>query len=500
MKKNKNLLIILIVLVFIANTFFGNMGAQARQKKENFTIDVDGVKYDIRVLNHEYDNNLYLSINDMARALYNTRLSFVPVWNKENGSEKLILQTIDKNSYVDEEGFFSKKINDGMEVSEDSIDENSDIVFYDRRRMTINIGGNDYAFYAIPVNSDDEKDMYINIGELAISMDLDLSVSGDSITINPNSNFNFEKVDFEASGLPFMADSCIVGDITNNNIYYEMNGNEQVSIASTTKLMTYLVIREAMDKGSISSNDIVCFSKNAEELSGTSNGVIPVKENDTAYIMDVIKGMLISSSNECALALAEHLSGTEEEFVKLMNEKAKEIGLSEDTMFYDAHGLPLYSDDVLSVKRQNHMSALDMFKLVTYIMTKYPEITDITSLKETTLTSLNNYNAKNTNQLLYNVPGCVGLKTGTTDKAQSCLVSACEIKDINGENHYIVSIVYGAENAQTQSYTSMVLMKYGIFRFDKEELGIIPQDDKEFVMPDNLESLVDAVINVARNK
>ena len=204
------------------------------------------------------------------------------------------------------------------------------------------------------------------------------------------------------------------------------------------------------------------------------------------------------SSNECSLALAEHLCGSEEAFAERMNQKAIALGLSENVKFYNPHGLPVYHNDVLTAKLQNHMSANDMFKLASHVMNTYPEITDITSQKRAVLSSFRNYEAKNTNSLLYNVPGVVGLKTGTTNKAQSCLVSAYETQDLSGETHYLIAIVYGCENAQTQGYLSMVLMNYGIQKFNAIELGITPERGDSDEIPADLESMIGAIINTAR--
>ena len=151
-------------------------------------------------------------------------------------------------------------------------------------------------------------------------------------------------------------------------------------------------------------------------------------------------------------------------------------------------------------KRQNHISAHDMFLLVTYIMDKYPEITEITSIKKTKLESLGNREAKNTNVLLYNIPGAVGLKTGTTSKAQSCLVSAVERRDKDDNIHYVVAIVFGAENAYAQNYTSYLLLNYGIGIFNTYELGIVLNKKNTNIVPDSLEKMIITVLNVARQK
>ena len=490
--------IIAFTLIFTCFSLFfsENVYVDAKQTKDKMKLFVNQTEYEVNILNHEYDNNIYLSVNDMAKAFNNTDIAFEPVWNDGDSTDKLTLCKISKGTLSFE------NTNENMlaqDVSADAAKENA-TVNYPRKKMIININDNDYSFYAIVAKDGEIPDCYINIGEFALSMNIDISIENGSIYVDTSKEFDFRKNDFEESGLPFMADSCLVGDVTTGSIYYSMNEDEQVSIASTTKLMTYLLVMDAMKQGTISSNDLVTFSEKASILSQTGNGVIAVTTGQSANIMDVVKGMLICSSNECALALAEHLAGDEESFVSLMNEKKARIGLSEESWFYDAHGLPVYSEDVLSVKRQNHMTANDMFKLVSYIMETYPEITDITSVKETCLETLNNYVARNTNQLLYNVPGTVGLKTGTTDKAQSCLVSAYKAKDLNDEDHYVVAIVYGAENVQTQSYTSMVLLKYGILKFNEGELGVMPSGDSEDTVPEKLEDMICTVIGYAQNK
>ena len=484
MKKYLNLIPILFICIFCIH-------GMASQTKQTVKVNLNGNESSIRVLNHDYDKNMYISMNDMSVLLKDTDKAFTVEWTSKDGQTCVVLRPGKTEDEIQP---------DTGEESAETAQENSedDKVNYTRKRMLINIGGNDYSFYVIPVSEKDYKDCYVNLGEFALAMNMDISCYNDSVYINTKGEFDFGKYDLLNSGLPYMADSCLVGDATTGNIYYSQNADEVVTIASTTKLMTYLIIKDAMAAGKISENDTVTFSKKASELSKTSNGVVRVEPGQTANIMDVISAMLICSSNECSLALAEHLCGSEESFVDLMNQKAVALGLSRDALFYNPHGLPVYDEDVLTIKRQNHLTANDMFKLASHILDKYPEITEITSIKKTKLSSLNNFEAVNTNVLLYNVPGTVGLKTGTTDKAQSCLVSAYEAYDTANNPHYVVTIVYGAENTQTQSYTSMVLMRYGIQKFNVSELGIVPDNGGSKEIPQNLEGLIGAVINTAR--
>ena len=473
-----------IIICFVSLLSISQSRIYAAQKRENVKVCIDGREYTVRGLNHDYNNNLYLSMKDMAVAFANTSKAFETAWDTDDGTPVFIMRSIEAGSKEFEAAY-----------DEDETDE---IVKYTRKRIFVEVDGSRYSLYVIPVGNGDDKDCYVNLGEFALVMDIDIEVTDGTVYINPGNQFDFDKYDLEKSGIAYMADSCIIGDATTGEIYYASNADEVVAIASTTKLMTYLLVREAMDNGEISSADRVVFSKEADKLSKTADGVITITQGESADINDVIKGMLIVSSNECALALAQHTCKSEEEFVKRMNERAATLELSDSVRFYNPHGLPAYLDDTLTVKQSNHMTAEDMFKLSSYILEKYPDITEITSIKKTTLASLGNYKAQNTNSLLYNVPGTVGLKTGTTDKASSCLVSAYEGCDAKGKTHYILSVVYGAENYQTQSYMSMVMMRYGISRFNEAELGIVPVKTGEEAVPDNLKDLVKAVVNAAR--
>ncbi len=483
MSRLNRLFTYILCAVLLTNAFglFFPAKAEAAQIKEMYKVHVDEQEFNVHVLNFDFENNIYISINDFALALADTDKAYEALWDSRDGESILILNPVERRQLEEDE----------LVASEDVSDDGTR---YSRKRMLINIAGNDYSFYMITVG----KDCYVNCGELALAMNLDMSIKDGEVYINSTGEFDFNKYDIEEAGLSYLADSCLVGDATTGNIFYASNEDEIVSIASTSKLMTYLILKDAMAKGEITDRDQITFSAKASELSKTSDGVVRVEEGQTADIMDVISAMLICSSNECSLALAEHLCGSEEDFVERMNQKAVALGLSEDARFYNPHGLPLYHEEVLTVKIQNHLSANDMFKIASHILDTYPEITDITSIKKTILSSLNNYEAKNTNILLYNIPGVVGLKTGTTDKAQSCLVSAYETQDMEGKTHYIVTVVYGCENVQTQSYISLVLMRYGIQKFNAAELGITPARGDSDEIPTDLEGMIGAVINAAR--
>ena len=199
--------------------------------------------------------------------------------------------------------------------------------------------------------------------------------------------------------------------------------------------------------------------KEAAVISRTSDGVIVMDEGDTASISDLLAALLIKSSNECAITLATHVAGSEEAFVERMNKKAEELGLI-DTKFYNSNGLPVYKDQVVPAKIQNHMTGEEMFVLSSEIVDKYPQVMDITSIKEGTIASFNQ-EIKNTNAVLYNIDEVKGLKTGTTKRSGACLVTCAPVEK-DGETHNLVSVLFGAENEIGRAEASEMAMRYAM--------------------------------------
>ena len=223
----------------------------------------------------------------------------------------------------------------------------------------------------------------------------------------------------------------------------------------------------------------------AERLSQTPDGAISLQAGEKSNVTELLCGMLLPSSNECALALAIHTAGSEEAFVEQMNRKARALGLSDGAVFYNCHGLPVYTDNLPATKIQNRMSALDMFALVRHILRTYPDITRITSLKSITLETLG-VTASNSNPLVYNLPGTVGLKTGTTNMSGSCLVAAAEAPDAEGRTHTLVAMEFGAEDSGIRTTLTEELLRYGMQRLREggsqaSEAPATPTTAEEFI-------------------
>lgn len=183
--------------------------------------------------------------------------------------------------------------------------------------------------------------------------------------------------------------------------------------------------------------------------------------------------MLISSSNECALAIAEHVATSEELFVERMNTKVSELNL-ENAKFYNCNGLPVYEKQTLPAKMQNHMTATDMFTLTASLVNTYPEILNITSEKKISLNSLK-YEAKNTNALLYNMDGVMGLKTGTTNKSGACLVVSIPVEK-DGKTHNLICVLFGAEGELDRALVAEIASRIAISKLE----GVKPVSDEKY--------------------
>lgn len=253
---------------------------------------------------------------------------------------------------------------------------------------------------------------------------------------------------------------ALLGDLETGEILYEYNINEQLAIASITKLMTYLIMKEAIDAGQVSLDDDVVISGHAASTEGSRFGL---KTGETVKLSLLVKGMLIVSGNDCATAIAEHVAGTEQNFVKKMIEKSAELGLM-SASFINPHGLPINDEET----GQNYMSISDIYKLVRYILNKYPEIVEITSQKELVVTE-RNFSKAATNPVLPLLEGVDGLKTGYTHKSGLCLVSTMPVTK-SGQDFRLIAIIMGAQSHDDRINKTIELLEYGRDNYSYQKL------------------------------
>ena len=250
-----------------------------------------------------------------------------------------------------------------------------------------------------------------------------------------------------------------------------------------------------MRKQAFTAREIAVLGLLSALLFGAKMAMAPLPNIEPVSLLVIVYAA--ASSNECALCLAEAIAGSEEAFVEMMNQKARDLGLSQ-TIFYNSNGLPSYTEDFVPAKRQNSMSAEDMFRLVSYLLKVYPQITDITSLEEATIESVG-VEVRNTNPLLCNLPEVTDLKTGTTNKAGACLVTSLTADDGN-QKHDLVVVVLGTEDSIERGRVSGLLARYalnafytGIEEAENRETGQTSEN-----LPIHAEAAVDWILRTAR--
>ena len=480
MKKIIRLLCAALICAFIFGNFiYISANATDYENCDNMMIYVDGAdSYNVRVIYWPFDGNPYISLRDLASAV--------------SGTDKHFEMSIsDSDIYITTGMDYGPAGGENIPFDEEELGEVYSLT-YSLMCNDIIIDGKKVLYYTFLGKNDSGKtDCYINLTDAAMMLDLNITRTDKNIYIDTASDFYIDINELDENHYFSPLNGCLVGDVDTGEIFYEYNGDHACAMASTTKLMTYTVLMDAVAEGKVSLDDMVYISAKAEELSKGRDAVIYLKQGEAYPLRELLNAMLIISSNESALALAEHVAGSEEAFVSMMNEKAQSLGMSEMTVFYNPHGLPSYTDNLINTKRQNYISPEDMFILCSYIFAVYPEITDITSLTECTLDTVDT-RIVSTNPMLHNVEGVNGLKTGTTDRAGYCLVSSLPVYD--GEScHTIVAIELGAENMPIRGQTSEIMLRYGKQVIEGGEISDSSQQGR--VIPDNAEELIRMMVN-----
>lgn len=439
----------------------------------------NGTAYTVKTLDYDYDNDTYFSLRDMAMVLKDT--------------DKAFSLAVTKNAVALNQGKAYKPVG-GENVSWNSGAKPK----VSLQRNEFKVDGQNTVYYTlIAMMSSGYYDCFMMAADLAMILDMDITVSGDGILqINTQEPLSVSPAALEQAGYFYGVNSVLAGDVTTGEIYYEYQADTAYPIASISKLMTYLLTMDAITAGRLTLEEQVVISDAAYALSVSGDGVIALKAGGRVTVQDLLYGALLPSSNECALCLAEAVAGSEEAFVKMMNQKAQELGLTQ-TSFFNCNGLPVYTKDPVPAKCQNRMSAEDMFRLVSYLLRVYPQVTDITSLKSASLDSLGIV-VRSTNPLLHNMSGVTGLKTGTTNKAGACLVTSLTADDGNIE-HDLAVIVLGTEDSAERGRVSGLLAKYALQVFhagaDKPEAGTTVQSQDK---PMRAETVVDCILRTAK--
>lgn len=264
-------------------------------------------------------------------------------------------------------------------------------------------------------------------------------------------------------------------DQKTGTILYDYKAHEQLRPASVTKVMTILLIMEALDNGVITLEDNVPCSEKASSMGGSQ---IWLDTTETLTVHEMLKAICVVSANDCCMAMAEYLAGSEELFVEQMNKRAKELGMN-DTCFKNCHG----------IDEDGHVtSSYDIALMSRELITKHPKITEYTTIW---MDSLRNGKSElvNTNKLIRNFEGATGLKTGSTSVALFNL-SATATRD----NLSLIAVIMKGETSAIRFAEAQKLLDYGFSNFEYVECSKKDDIIKKVNVDKGITTNVDAIL------
>ena len=244
--------------------------------------------------------------------------------------------------------------------------------------------------------------------------------------------------------------SALLMDVATGTILYEKNAHEALAPASVTKVMTMLLIMEAIDSGKIGWEDMVTASESAAAKGGSQ---IYLKVGETMSVSDMVKSIAVSSANDCACAMAEHLAGSESAFVDMMNTRAQELGMT-DTHFVNCTGL---DDDPEAANHKT--SAHDIAVMSRELLKNHPDIKKFTTIWMDTVRN-GAFGLSNTNKLIRFYSGATGLKTGFTSGAGYCLSASAQREGLE-----LIAVVMGCTTSQKRTAACKAMLDYGFANF-----------------------------------
>ena len=255
--------------------------------------------------------------------------------------------------------------------------------------------------------------------------------------------------------------SALLMEASTGKILFEKNADNAASPASVTKIMTLLLVMEAIESGALTVEDKIFISSYAAGMGGSQ---VFLKEGESMTVEELVKCAVIASANDAAVALAETVAGSEDAFVRRMNEKAKALGMS-NTNFENVTGL----DDTTV----NHVTSARDIAIMSRELIKYDLITKYSSLWQDTIRN-GEFTLTNTNRLVRFYDGCNGLKTGSTDKAGFCISATANRGDMQ-----LIAVIMGADTRDERNQAARSLLDYGfanyaVYSEDEAEVERVP--------------------------
>lgn len=243
------------------------------------------------------------------------------------------------------------------------------------------------------------------------------------------------------------AKSCLLMDAKTGKVLFEYNADEALPPASVTKIMTLLLVFEAIDNGVIKLTDMVSVSEHAASMGGSQ---IYLEPGEQMSVDELLKSVVVSSANDAAAALAEYVSGSEASFVAEMNKRATELGMT-NTNFENTNGL----DDTA----ENHTISARDIAIMSRELMKHEKIFDYTTIWMDTVRN-GTFGLSNTNRLLRTYSGCTGLKTGSTAKAKFCISATAERNGLS-----LIAVVMGSPTRDDRNALAAKLLDFGFANY-----------------------------------
>ena len=239
--------------------------------------------------------------------------------------------------------------------------------------------------------------------------------------------------------------SAILMEQKSGKILYQKDIHSKRPMASVTKIMTMLLAMEAIDSGKIGYDDMITGSAHAKSMGGST---IFLEEGEQLCVRDILKGIAVASGNDAAVAMAEHIAGSEQNFVAMMNTKAKELGM-ENTNFVNSNGLDA----------ENHYSTAYDIALMSRELMKHEGIFEFTTIWMDSLRG-GEFTLSNTNKLVRFYDGATGLKTGSTDDAKFCISATAKRNDM-----HLIAVIMAAPTSKERQKDASTLLNYGFSNF-----------------------------------
>lgn len=271
-------------------------------------------------------------------------------------------------------------------------------------------------------------------------------------------------------------ESAILIEQNSGQILYEKNAHEQLRPASVTKLMTLLIIFETLESGQITLQDKVPCSQNAASMGGSQ---IWLDTREELTVDEMIKAMCVVSANDCTVAMAEYIAGSEEAFVDMMNEKAKQLGMN-DTCFKNCHG----------IDEDGHVtSSYDIALMSRELLINHPDITNYTTIYMDTLRN-GQSQLVNTNKLIRNYKGATGLKTGSTSLAMFNLSASATRDDLS-----LIAVIMKAPTSAIRFEEAQKVLDYGFKNYEFKQFGKSGEVVGNITVEKGVEKSINAVLS-----